>query len=100
MSNQQTPAQVVREVAERRGGLSALAKDLALPGQRPVGTVWAWIDRDHVPPEHAAAIERLEAGAVSVEQLTRGVRWLRVQNPDWPHPAGEPVIGVAAKAAA
>ena len=75
MANQTTPAQVLRAVADRRGGLSALAKDLQLPGQRPVGTVWAWIDRDNVPPEHAAAIERLEKGAVSVEQLTKGVRW-------------------------
>lgn len=100
MNHHLTPAQVVREVAERRGGLSALAKDLGLTGQRPVGTVWAWIDRDNVPPEHAAAIERLECGAVSVEQLTRGVRWLRVQNAGWPHPGGEPVIAVVAQAAA
>lgn len=59
--------------------------------------MWAWIDRDNVPPEHAASIERLEQGAVGVEQLTRGVRWLRVPNPEWPHPQGEPVIAVAAQ---
>ena len=99
MAQELTPAQAVRLVASRRGGLSALAKELRLPGARPVGTVWAWIDRDNVPPEHAAAIEQLEGGFVAVEQLTRGVRWRRVANPNWPHPDGEPLI-VAAPAPA
>ncbi len=99
MKKQTTPAQVIRQVAERHGGLSGLAAALTLPGIRPERTVWAWINRNHVPPEHAAAIEFKEAVAVSVEQLTRGVRWRRVPNAAWPHPAGEPVIAVSAEAA-
>lgn len=58
--------------------------------------VWAWINRDNVPPEHAAAIERRECGQVTVEQLTRGIIWRRVPDPDWPHPNGRPCIDVAA----
>lgn len=94
MNNQPTPADVLRSLASRRGGLSALAKDLKLTGQRPLGTVWAWIDRNHVPPEHAAQIELLESGNVTVEQLTRGVRWRRVPDPKWPNAAGRPLIDV------
>ena len=96
MTEQPTPADVLRNVANRRGGLSALAKDLKLTGQRPLGTVWAWIDRNHVPPEHAAQIELLERGAVTVEQLTRGVNWRRVPDAEWPNEAGRPLIDVAA----
>lgn len=99
MRKKSSPADVLRSVAQRRGGLSALAKDLKLPGIRPVGTVWAWIDRNHTPPEHAAEIEKMEGGKVTVEQLTRGVRWKRMANPDWPHPDGEPVVAVAREAA-
>lgn len=98
MDAQPTPSEAVRLVASRHGGLAGLARKLNLPGGK--GTVWAWLDRDNVPPEHAAAIEQLEVGAVAVEQLTRGVRWRRVANPKWPHPDGEPLIVVSREPAA
>lgn len=98
MDQQPTPAETVRVVASRHGGLAGLARKLNLSGGK--GTVWAWLDRDNVPPEHAAAIEQLEGGVVSVEQLTRGVRWRRIPNAAWPHPDGEPLIAVSREPAA
>lgn len=95
MSEDSSPASVVQQVASRHGGLSGLAKAAQVTGPRAVAAVWAWTNRNNVPPEYAARIELLERGATTVEQLTRGVRWARKPNPDWPHPEGEPVIAVA-----
>lgn len=56
--------------------------------------------RRKLPPDHCPAIERATHGTVTVEQLRPDVRWVRVPDPRWPHPAGRPCIDVAAKEAA
>lgn len=53
--------------------------------------------RRKLPPDHCPAIERATQGAVTVEQLRPDVRWVRVPDPNWPHPAGRPCIDVAAR---
>ena len=55
--------------------------------------------RRPTPAERCPAIERATGGRVSCEALRPDVRWHRVPDPDWPHPAGRPCIDVAAPAA-
>ena len=52
-----------------------------------------------VPAEHCPAIERATAGKVTCEGLRPDVRWHRVRERKWPHPAGRPFIDVAREAA-
>lgn len=54
--------------------------------------------RKPTPPNHCPAIERATAGRVTCEELRPDVRWQRVPDPTWPHPAGRPCIDVAAPA--
>jgi hypothetical protein len=46
------------------------------------------------------AIERATKGTATVEALRPDVAWSRIADPDWPHPAGRPVIDVARPVAA
>ena len=43
--------------------------------------------------------ERALGGLVTAEQLRPDVRWVRIPDESWPHPAGRPLIDVAAPAA-
>lgn len=54
--------------------------------------------RRRTPAEHCASIERALSGEITVEQLRPDVRWHRVPDASWPHPAGRPLIDVAAAA--
>lgn len=49
-----------------------------------------------IPRERCPAIEKWQGGQVTVETLRPDVRWVRVPDPSWPHPAGRPCIDVAA----
>lgn len=49
-----------------------------------------------IPVLQCPAIER--ATGVSVEELRPDVCWHRVPDPDWPNPAGRPLIDVVAEA--
>jgi hypothetical protein len=51
--------------------------------------------RRAMPSDRCPDIERASAGRVTVEQLRPDVRWVRVPDPTWPHPAGRPCIDVA-----
>jgi DNA-binding transcriptional regulator YdaS (Cro superfamily) len=73
------------------GGPSKVAKILGIKPPSVIG----WCGR--VPPQRCPAIERATAGAVTAEQLRPDVRWVRVPDPRWPHPAGRPCIDVAAR---
>lgn len=79
------------DVVQSLGGPTRVAKML---GIRPPSVI-GW--RGRIPAQRCPAIERATAGAVTVEQLRPDVRWLRVPDPHWPHPAGRPCIDVAAR---
>ncbi len=55
--------------------------------------------RRSTPPDRCAAIERATAGKVTCEYLRPDVTWVRVVDPDWPHPEGRPLLDVAAQTA-
>lgn len=44
--------------------------------------------------EMSAAIEQASVGAVTVEELRPDIRWHRIPDPNWPHPAGRPLVDV------
>ena len=78
-----------------RGAQSALCA--AIVAHSPDMSRWASGMRP-IPPERCPAIERATNGAVAVEVMRPDMRWQRVPDPDWPHPAGRPCIDVAGKA--
>lgn len=43
-----------------------------------------------ISPERAVAIEHATKGAVECEALVHG-GWVRIPDPDWPHPQGRPL---------
>lgn len=79
-----------------RGAGAQLAAAIGVP--RVLVYQWAGGHRD-VPDSRCPAVERATGGAVTCEQLRPDVRWHRVPDPAWPHPAGRPLIDVAAPAA-
>lgn len=86
-----TPIAAPLEAAiKAAGGTSALATVVGL-GQSAISN---WRARGTAPdPSYCPAIER--ATGVSVEELRPDVCWHRVPDPDWPNPAGRPLIDVA-----
>jgi DNA-binding transcriptional regulator YdaS (Cro superfamily) len=54
-----------------------------------------WGNGKAVAPGRCPSIELESGGEVACEQLRPDVRWQRVPDPDWPHPAGRPCIDVA-----
>lgn len=75
------PAQV-RHAAARELGLNEQYLYQCLTGRRTA------------PIERCPGIERALQGAATVEQLRPDVRWVRVPDPDWPHPQGRPLADV------
>lgn len=47
------------------------------------------------PPDRCAEIEKATGGRVSCEVLRPDVRWVRIPDPDWPHPDGRPCLDLA-----
>ena len=68
----------------------ALQLDLSLQYVYQVTT-----GRGKLAPERCPAAERATAGRIPVEWLRADVSWTRVPDPDWPHPAGRPLIDAA-----
>jgi DNA-binding transcriptional regulator YdaS (Cro superfamily) len=50
--------------------------------------------KGRVPKERCPAIERETGAKWTVEKLRPDVRWVRVPDPQWPHPKGRPCIDV------
>ena len=75
------------------GGPTAVARILGL---KPP-TVCGW---KRVPEWHCPTIELDKGGAVTVEEMRPDIPWRRIKDYRWPHPAGRPVIDLAAKALA
>lgn len=69
------------------GGLKQFADAISCSPQ----TANNWRTRG-VPSEHCPAIERATAGAVTCEELLPAVCWVRVEDPEWPNPAGRPLV--------
>lgn len=82
-------------VIDQLGGPSAVARIVGV--KAPSVIEWR---RRGIPPERCPAIERATHGAMHVETLRPDVRWSRIPDPTWPHPAGRPVIDVARQDAA
>jgi len=75
------------------GSQSALAKLLEIsPGA--VSQFVSGIRK--IPEQRCPSIEVATLGSVKCEELRPDVAWIRVQDPDWPHPLGRPCIDVAA----
>jgi DNA-binding transcriptional regulator YdaS (Cro superfamily) len=51
-----------------------------------------WRKRGAVPAEQAPNIERAVGGKVPVERLCPTAKYVRVPDPDWPHPDGKPLL--------
>ncbi|WP_083438206.1 transcriptional regulator [Caldimonas brevitalea] len=51
-----------------------------------------------VPQDLCPLIEKATKGEVTCEQLLGNVQWYRVRDKSWPHPAGRPLVDVAASA--
>ena len=79
------------------GGAASLAR--AVQVTPPMVTQWLRGIRS-VSPDRCPQIERATAGAVPCETLRPDVRWSRIPDSGWPHPAGRPVIDVARPALA
>lgn len=63
------------------------------------GAVNQWrLPGRNVPVDHCPAIER--ATGVACEDLREDLNWVRVEDSDWPHPQGRPLVDHCAKAAA
>lgn len=60
-----------------------------------------WLDGVRtMPAGRCPQIELATEGRVTCEELRPDVHWIRVPDPDWPHPQGRPAIDVAAPALA
>ena len=85
----------IRRAVEAAGGQAALARLLNV---KPP-TVNQWVGGER--PLSAERCPEIEAATgVRCEELRPDVTWHRIPDPDWPHPAGRPLIDVAAKEAA
>jgi DNA-binding transcriptional regulator YdaS (Cro superfamily) len=79
-----------------RGRTAQLA---AAIGMHPVLiSQWAHNARP-VPSEHCPQLERATEGAVTCEEMRPDVTWVRIPDPDWPHPQGRPLLDVAQRRA-
>lgn len=78
------------------GGVAELARAVGVSA--PAAHQWRTGARA-IPADRCPAIERATAGRVTCEELRPDVRWARLPDAAWPHPAGRPCIDVAAPAA-
>lgn len=74
------------------GGAARLARALRVTPS--MVTQWARGSRP-VALDRCPSIERSTLGAVPCEALRPDVAWARIPDPDWPHPAGRPVLDIA-----
>jgi hypothetical protein len=72
--------------------MSDLGRAIGVPAQ----TVRDWITRRRqMPCRHCPSIEVATGGLLVVEHLRPDAPWLRMPDPNWPHPAGRPVLDIA-----
>lgn len=80
------------EACSRLGGAASLARALGVTPS--MVTQWTRGVRP-VAPERCPFIELATDGQVPCESLRPDVAWARIPDPDWPHPAGRPVLDIA-----
>lgn len=86
-------SQALATAAAKLGGKAGLARVLSVTP----GAVHQMVSGARpTPPDRCPSIERAVRGEITVQQLRPDVRWVRVPDPDWPHPEGRPCIDVAA----
>lgn len=84
----------IKRACELAGGQAALARGI---GIRPP-SINEWISSGRpVPHERCPDIERVTEGKVACEELRPDLTWVRIPDPDWPHPDGRPLVDYAAK---
>ena len=89
----ETAASAIARACNVFGSQQALAKavDVA-PAQ-----VSQWVNEVRpVPARYCVGIERETNAQVTCEQLLPNERWLRVADPNWPHPDGRPCLDMTA----
>ena len=82
----------IRRASDALGGQAALARALGV--SPPTVNQWANGERP-TPDDRCRQIEFATSGAVTVEELSPGVLWTRIPDPDWPHPDGRPLLDFA-----
>lgn len=84
--------ETLEQVIQRAGSVAAVARSLKVSSS----TLCNWRIRG-IPEEYCPAIERIDLGRCSVEELRPDVSWCRVKDKAWPHPAGRPLVDHAAE---
>ena len=75
------------DLINKLGGTSAVANICGVKAP----SVSEWRTRG-IPADRCSAIERATSGAVTCEELRPDVSWVRIPDPDWPHPQGRPLV--------
>ena len=88
------PAAPTPPTVKELGGTGFVARLLGIAPP----SVSGWNNR--IPAERCPDLERGLDGRWTCEQLRPDVRWMRVPDPAWPHPAGRPCLDVASPAPA
>lgn len=52
-------------------------------------SVHSWV---RIPVARCPSLELASRGAVTVEEMRPDLRWIRVKDRKWPHPAGRPLV--------
>lgn len=86
----------VTEAVRIAGSQSILADKIGARQQQ----VWNWLNGVAVPAWACAAIEHATDAKVSADRVGPALQWVRIADPEWPHPGGKPCIdALAAKSA-
>ncbi|MCA3109858.1 MAG: helix-turn-helix domain-containing protein [Rhodocyclaceae bacterium] len=59
-------------------------------------SVYSWV---RIPVDRCPSLELASHGDVTVEQMRPDIRWTRVRDRKWPHPAGRPLVDYSEAAA-
>lgn len=79
----------IQKACEALGSQRAMSDSLTVTP----ATVNQWVSGIRpVPEDRCPAIERATSGAVTCEELLPAVAWVRIPDPDWPHPNGRPLV--------
>ena len=55
--------------------------------------VFQWVKKTRpIPNDKCPAIEKACGAVVSCEELLPDLHWVRIPDPNWPHPSGRPVL--------
>jgi DNA-binding transcriptional regulator YdaS (Cro superfamily) len=76
------------QIVTRIGGPTAVARMCGIAPPSVIG--WA-----RIPTDRCAQIERATEGAVTCEEMRPDVTWVRIPDPEWPHPLGRPLLDVS-----